>query len=341
MKTIKDVAKLANVAISTVSYALNDTGKISKDTKERVLKAAKELGYVPNGVARDLKSNKKTGIICVFVGDLGGPFFSEVMKGIQEEAIKNNYNLIACNHNMAGRFLSERRVDGAIILSAEVPNELLLSVAGPNFPIAVMDRELESEYIHNVLLDSKQGAYMATKYLIELGNKNISYFSGAYSSSYDNNKRFEGYKQALAENGLIFDDNLVVQGGFTEEGGYKAMKLLLLKSRLDDNPIDAIFCGNDEMAIGAMNSLKEEGIRIPDDISVVGYDDITLASYMQPSLTTISHYKYGWGVMAAHLVLEGIKNKIKSKNIILPPKLIVRNSCRTVSDYLINEKKLV
>jgi LacI family transcriptional regulator len=141
MNTIKDVARLANVAVSSASYAINDTGKVSKETKERVLKAAKDLGYRPNGVARDLKSNKKTGVICVFVGDLGGPFFSEVMKGIQDEALKNNYNLIACNHNMAGKFLSERRVDGAIILSANVPDELLLNVAVPNFPIVVMDRE--------------------------------------------------------------------------------------------------------------------------------------------------------------------------------------------------------
>jgi LacI family transcriptional regulator len=331
MNTIKDVARLANVALSTASYAINDTGKVSKETKQKVLKAAKELGYIPNGVARDLKNNKKTRVICVFVGDLGGPFFSEIMKGIQDETLKNNYNLIACNHNMADRFLSERRVDGAIILSASVPDDLILRVAGPHFPIVVMDRKLEGEYIYNVLLDNVQGAYQATKYLIELGNKKIAYFGGA-SHSYDNVKRFEGYKQALMENGVTFDENLVFQGYFTEKGGYEAMKLLLLKSGLDNNHIDAVFCGNDEMAIGAIKALSEEGIRIPKDISIVGYDDIRLASYVQPPLTTISHYKYAWGVMAANLVLEGLKDDIKSRNIIMPAKLIVRNSCRALPD---------
>lgn len=331
MHTIKDVARLASVAISTASYALNDTGKVSEKTKEKVLKAAKELGYRPNGVARDLKSNKKTNVICVFVGDLGGPFFSEVIKGIQDVALNNNYNLIACNHNMAQKFLSERRVDGAIILSAFISDKLILRVAGPQFPIVVMDRKLEGEYIYNVLLDNVQGAYRATKHLIELGNKKIAYFSGA-PSSYDNVKRFEGYKKALAESGIIFDHNLVVQGQFTEEGGYEATNLLLLNTQLNNNAIDAIFCGNDEMAIGAIRALNEKGIRIPEDISIVGYDDIRLASYIQPPLTTISHHKYGWGAMAANLVLEGLKDNIKFKNILLPSELIIRNSCRSLTD---------
>ena len=326
MNTIKDVAKLAGVAISTTSYALNDTGKVSEKTKEKVLKAAKELGYRPNGVARDLKMNKRTKVICVFVGDLGGPFFSEVIKGIQDVALNNNYDLIACNHNMAQKFLSERRVDGAIILSAIIPDKLLLRVAGPHFPIVVMDRELEGEYVYNVLLDNVQGAYDATKHLIKLGNRKIAYFSGA-PSSYDSIKRFEGYKKALNENGIIFDHNLVVQGHFTEVGGYEATNLLLINSKLNNNAVDAIFCGNDEMAIGAIRALDEKGIKIPEDISIIGYDDIRLASYMKPSLTTISHHKYAWGTMAANLVIEGLKEDIKFKNILLPSELITRNSC--------------
>lgn len=331
MYTIKDVAKLANVAVSTASYALNDTGKVSQETRERVLKVAAELGYRPNGVARDLKRNVKTGIICVFFDDFSGPFYSEVLRGVQDVALCNDYNLIVCTHKMTEKFLNERRVDGAIILSPNIPDEVLLRVAAPKFPIVVMDRELQCEYIYNVLIDNLQGAYNATKYLINLGHRNIAYISGPIIS-YDNIKRLEGYKKALMESNIDFDPSLVVQGRFTEEGGYGAMRLLLLNSRLNKKPLDAIFSANDEMAIGAISVLNEEGIKVPDDLSIIGYDDIRLASYIQPPLTTISHYKYEWGTMAADLVFQGLKNNFQGGRIILPAQLVERNSCKAIDN---------
>lgn len=327
--TIKDVARMANVAVSTASYALNNKGKVSQETREKVQKIADELGYRPNGVARDLKRNVKTGIICVFFDDFGGPFYSEVLRGVQDVALCNNYNLIACTHRMTEKFLSERRVDGAIILSPNIPDEVLLKAAGPKFPIVVMDRELQCEHICNVLIDNVQGAYSATKHLIDLGHKRIAYISGPFIS-YDNMKRLEGYKNALMENNIAFDPNLVVQGRFTEEGGYGAMKLILLNSKLNKSKLDAVFCANDEMAIGAINALNEENVKIPDDISIIGYDDIRLSSYIQPPLTTISHYKYEWGTMAANLVFQGLKEDFKGGKVILPAKLIVRSSCKKV-----------
>lgn len=330
MYTIKDVARLANVAVSTASYALNGTGKVSQSTREKVLKAAEELGYRPNGVARDLKRKVKTGIICMFVDDLGGPFYSEVLRGVQEVAICNNYNLIACSHRMTEKFLSERRVDGAIVLSPNIPDDILLKTAGPQFPIVVMDRELECEHIYNVLIDNFNGAFQAVKYLIDLGHRKIAYISGPLVS-YDNKKRLEGYKQALEENDIKFNPNLIIQGRFTEEGGYEAMKLFLLNSNIT-NQIDAIFSGNDEMAIGAIRALSEKGIRVPEDISIVGYDDIRLASYIQPPLTTVSHYKYEWGTMAASLVFQGLKDQFKGGKIILPAKLIERSSCKATGN---------
>ncbi|SKA87316.1 transcriptional regulator, LacI family [Clostridium sp. USBA 49] len=326
MHTIKDVARLANVALSTASYALNGTGKVSQATKEKVLKAAEELGYRPNGAAKDLKRNKKTGIICMFVSDFGGPFYSEVLRGVQDVAICNNYNLIVCTYKMTEKFLNERRVDGAIILSPHIPDDLILKVASPQFPIVVMDRELECENVYTVLLDNVQGAYNATQYLIELGHRNIAYISGPVVS-YDNTKRLEGYKKALSDNNIEFNPNLIVQGRFTEEGGYGAAKLLILNSKLNKIPLDAIFCANDEMAIGAINALNEDGINVPEDISIVGYDDIRLSSYIKPSLTTISHYNYEWGTMAANLIFQGLKENSKCGKLILPAKLIKRESC--------------
>lgn len=327
MYTIKDVARLANVAVSTASYALNNTGKVSQETRERVKRVAEELGYKPNGVARDLKRNVKTGIICVFFNDFGGPFYSEVLRGVQDVAICNNYNLIACTHRMTEKFLSERRVDGAIILSPNIPDDVILRAAGPNFPIVVMDRELDCEHICNVLIDNEQGAFSATKHLMDLGHKRIAYISGPFIS-YDNMRRLDGYKKALEEGNIPFDPSLVVQGRFTEDGGYGAMKLILLNSKLDNNPLDAVFCANDEMAIGAINALNEEKVKVPEDISIVGYDDIRLASYIHPSLTTISHYKYEWGTMAANLVFQGLKEDFKGGKVILPAKLVIRSSSR-------------
>lgn len=332
MKTIKDVARLASVAVSTASYALNGTGKVSEETRKKVLKAAEELGYRPSGVARDLKRNRKTGIICMFVNDLGGPFYSEVLKGIQEVVLCNSYNLIACSPSMTEKYLSERRVDGAIILSPNIPDELLIRVAEPQFPIVCMDRDLKCENIYNVLLDNISGAYQATKHLIELGHRKIAYISGP-NISYDNIKRLEGYKQALYENDLAFDQSLVVQGRFTEEGGYGAAKMLLLNSKLSKNPLDAIFCANDEMAIGAVNALNEAGVKVPEDISIVGYDDIRLSSYIHPPLTTISHNQYEWGTMAANLVFQGFRKDFKDGRIILPAKLVVRDSCKKKDVY--------
>lgn len=330
MYTIKDVAKLAKVAVSTASYALNGTGKVSQETREKVLKAAEELGYRPNGVARDLKRNVKTGIICMFVNDLGGPFYSEVLRGVQDIAGFNGYNLIACNHTMTDKFLSERRVDGAIILSPNIPDKLLERVAGPQFPIVVMDRELKHEHIYNVLLDNINGAYLASKYLIDLGHRKIAYISGPMIS-YDNIKRLEGYKKALDDHNIGFDPSLIVQGRFTEEGGYGAMKLLMFNSKQNNINIEAVFCANDEMAIGAINALSAEGIRVPEDISIIGHDDIRLASYIKPSLTTIRHQQYEWGTMAANLVFQGLKEGSKGGNMILPAKLIERESCKRVN----------
>lgn len=326
MYTLKDVAIRAKVAISTASCALNGTGKVSEETKQRVLKAAEELGYRPSGFARDLKNNQYTNIICMFVNDFGGPFYSDVLQGVQDVAISNNYNLIACTYAMTEKFLTERRVDGAIILSPNIDDELLIKVAGAKFPIVVMDREIDNEYIYNLLIDNVKGAYDATKYLISLGHKKIAYISGPLIS-YDNKKRLEGYKKALSEMGLSEDNNLIVQGRFTEEGGYAAMKLLLLNSKFNNNHIDAVFCANDEMAIGAIQALKEESIGVPNDISIVGYDDIKLASYIEPALTTISYNKYEWGTMAANLVFQGLKNGSTGGKIILPTELKIRESC--------------
>jgi LacI family transcriptional regulator len=327
MATIKDIAKKAGVAISTVSYALNNDHRVNVNTKKRIMEVAKELNYRPNGVARDLKM-KKVKTIGIFMNDFGGPFYSELIRGVQEIVYSNGYDLIACSTYGEGeestvhRFLKEKRIDGAILLAPTIPNELVLDVASDDFPIVVLDRELKSDHIYSVLIDNKQGAFKAVNHLINLGYRKIGYLSGP-NNSYDNLKRLEGLKSALEMNNLPFVPSWNVQGRFTEEGGYQAMKILLTSPNIPQ----AVFSANDEMAVGAIKALNEAGLKVPDDLAIIGFDDIRLASYIQPPLTTMSHHKYEWGTLATQILFYALQEKSARDTIFLPVELIKRESC--------------
>ncbi|WP_041607596.1 LacI family DNA-binding transcriptional regulator [Halobacteroides halobius] len=329
MTTIKDIAQKADLAVSTVSYALNDSSKISDKTKKKVIELAKELNYQPNGTARNLKK-QKTETIGLFLNDLGGPYYSELIKGVQEVTSSNEYDLVACDaaggvDSTAYTFLKEKRVDGAIILAPSISDELIIQVAKNQLPTVVLDRELESEHICNVLIDNIKGAYKAVSHLTKLGIEKIAYLSGA-TDSYDNKNRFKGYKKALLDKGISYQPDWFIEGCFTEESGYKAIKELLVNKKSANLP-EAIFAANDEMAIGAIQALQEGNIKVPDDIAVVGFDDINLASYIRPSLTTISHPKYQLGKLATQMVFEGLEENFAGKSITISTDLVVRESC--------------
>lgn len=204
MATIKDVAKLAGVALSTASYALSGDSRVSSKTRSKVLEAARQLNYRKNGFAMDLKRSR-TKTIALILTDLSGPYYSELIRSVQEVALTNGYDLIACS-SMGGRdstavkFLREKRADGAIILAPNIRDEVLIETSGPQFPIVVMDRPLCSEFLVNVLVDGEQGGYTATRYLLENGHRHVAYISGS-SDSYDNHLRYQGYLRALAEAG--------------------------------------------------------------------------------------------------------------------------------------------
>jgi LacI family transcriptional regulator len=325
MATLKDIARRAGVALSTASYAMNNNSKIKEETRHKVLKAAQELNYIPSGIARSLKK-QKTNTIGLFFNSFGGPFFSSIIQGVEEVVVSNGFDLVAIScydstTSTAFRYLREKQLDGAIIMGPHVPDELIRQVANKDFPVVVLDRELKADYVYNVLINNTQGAYDAVSHLAKLGHRKIAYFSGP-SIVYNNKKRLEGYQKALADHSIPFSPNWVIQGRFTEEGGYQAMKMLIGSNRLPD----AIFSGNDEMAIGAVQAMKEANIRVPEDMAIVGFDDIRLASYIQPPLTTICHPKYEWGVMATHLVFQPEKMNDQNR-IILPTELVVRDSC--------------
>lgn len=325
MATIKDVAKLAGVALSTASYAMNGDSKVSVKTREKVLEAAKQLNYQKNGFAMDLKRSR-TNTIALILTDLSGPYYSELIRSIQDVTLSNNFDLIACSSmggrdSTAVRFLLEKRVDGAIVLAQNITDEILLAAAGERFPIVVMDRLISGEGLINVVVDSEHGGYSATRYLIEKGHRSIAYISGP-ANSYDNALRYQGYLRAMGEAGLEEKTKWKLSGNFIREGGYKATKMMLMQGEMPS----AVFYANDEMAIGGMNALEEEGISVPGDLSVIGFDDIQLAEYVQPSLTTIRQPMYESGSLAGHLLFQKLNGDAVNDFYKLKIELIERNS---------------
>lgn len=325
MATIKDVAKLARVALSTASYALSGDSRVSSKTRSKVLDAARQLNYRKNGFAMDLKRSR-TKTIALILTDLSGPYYSELIRSVQEVALTNGYDLIACSlmggrDSTAVKFLREKRADGAIILAPNIRDEVLVETSGPQFPIVVMDRQLSSDYLLNVLVDGEQGGYTATRYLLENGHKHVAYISGS-SDSYDNHLRYKGYLRALAEAGLEEQSKWRLSGNFVREGGYNATKMLIMQGSLPS----AVFYGNDEMAIGGLKAFEECGISVPNDISVIGYDDIQLAEYVNPPLTTIRQPKSEAGSLAAHLLFQALAGESVKQSYMLTTDMMERAS---------------
>jgi LacI family transcriptional regulator len=325
MATIKDVARLAGVAVSTASYALNNVNKVSPDTKKKVEEAARELNYQKNGFASDLKRTK-TKTIALILSDLSGPYYSELIKGVQEVTMTNGYDLIACSsiggsQSTAVKFLKEKRVDGAIILATNISDTIILDSAREGFPVVVLDRKLKSDYVLQVEVDSLHGGYLATEYLIQKGHRDIAFISGPMNS-HDNEMRFKGYKDALKNYGINYQSKWKINGDYTREGGYRATKLLIAQRDLPQ----AVFFANDEMALGGIQAFSENGIHIPEDISIIGFDDIQLAQYVSPPLSTIRQPKYEAGALAVHLIFQMLAGEKVENYYKLSTELIERAS---------------
>jgi LacI family transcriptional regulator len=329
MVTIKDVAKAANVAISTVSLALRNDPRVKESTRRRVLEAAAQLKYTPHGIARDLKV-RKTETIGLLLNTFGGPFYSELIRGVQAVTVEHGYDLIASityrgKYGSVARLLSERRVDGVIVLSPDVDDETILRAASQQLPIVVMDRELQAENVYSVQVDNEQGGYEVTKHLLQLGFKDIAFLSGP-SDSPDNSRRYSGYLRALNEYGVSPIKRYEMVADFTEDGGYNAAVTMCALGNLPE----AIFAANDEMAIGVIRAFQERGILVPDDVAVVGFDDIRLAEYVSPALTTIRQPMYTLGLVGAHKLFQALRGEVNNDPVKLPTELIVRKSSMKV-----------
>jgi len=326
--TIKDVASKANVSIATVSRVFNKENVVVEETKQRILKAAEDLQYVPNHVARSLSTNR-TDTVGLLLPDLHGEFFSEIIRGIDQVAQQSDgHLLVSSSHNKkdeirAALRLMSGRVDGIIIMSPNIDAETLHRNIPKGIPVVLLNCFLNDQSFDSINIDNFTGASMVVKHLITHGHTKIAHIKGN-DENYDARQRIEGYRKALSE-AKLEQYAVEVVGDFTQSSGYNAAKEIL---KMKDRP-SAIFAGNDSMAIGAIGALKDSGVEVPNEIAVVGFDDIPVAKYLQPRLTTVGIDVDEYGGLAMKRLLANINDgdNHKKQHTIISPHLAVRDSC--------------
>lgn len=324
--TIKDVAREAGVSISTVSNALNDVDVLNPETKSHILDVAKRLNYVPNINGKLLKSGKSK-MLGFFTTSVSGPYFYTLVETMSRECDRHGYGLnifVTKDKQVIMSNILGGRVDGVIVYEELRIDENDIAIMEQNNIKAVfLDREIQNENMGSIIFDSYVDAYEATKYLISLGHKNIAYIAGV-ETMFDSEQRKSGYLAALRDYGLKADEDYILQGYFEEEGSYGAVKSFVNVhgSKLPD----AFLAGNDLSAIGAMRALKSLGYEIPQDTSVVGFDDIDIAQYFSPSLTTVRNQIARQGILVVNHLIRMIQEKEEGRHEKLPGELIVRGS---------------
>jgi LacI family transcriptional regulator len=331
MTTIKDIARKAGVSGATVSRVINNMANVKPETRSRVLKAIEELNYYPNSLARGMRS-KKTNSIGLLVADITNPFYAETAKTIIEAAGRFNYSIILCNTNndlleqqKYIDVLLQRKVDGFIFASVHYKDPSLTPVAASQIPYILYNRRMaDSDGINYVVLDNELGALIAVEHLYGLGHRRIAFIRGPNTFS-TGRERLNGYIQALDKFKIPYDGSIVVQGKYSEKQSYNAVKKLLSAEKRPD----AIFASNDLMALSAMEAIMSSGLKIPDDIAVVGFDDIEIASHSAIQLTTVSQNRK----MMAEIAIDSLRKMIQKEarhlptQVILKPVLAIRKTC--------------
>jgi len=324
--TIEDVAQAAGVSRQTVSRATNNSGEISPQTRERVLRLAAEMGYRPSGIARSL-ATQRTHNLGLVVPDNANPFFSEVARGAEQVAHMAGYNVFLCNSDEDGErelavlaSLEEKRVDGVVLCSPRLDDDKLGALVMRHPTAVLVNRRLDG--VAAVLVDDEVGGRMATEHLLQAGHRAVGFLAGP-STSHSGRRRGEGYRAALAAAGLPQDPDWVRPCSPTVEGGQKiARELLAAHSELT-----ALFCYNDLVAVGTLQACADLGRRVPQDLAVVGFDDIPLAALVTPPLTTCRVPLQTLGERAMQLLLDRIENRpSECTEVILRPELVVRAS---------------
>ncbi len=343
--TANDVAKAAGVSRTTVSLVLNDVAnaRIPNETRNKILEIAKKLNYQPNQFAQGLKTNRSK-TIAFILPSISNPFYPYVAQGIEEVALAHGYTVFICNTyrniDEERRYLmalSQRQVDGIILTGSFQSRELLMEFLERGVALTTFTRYNDLPQADQVMVDNVHGGYLATKHLLDLGHQRIAFLAGpmVYQSRVD---RVEGYKKAHGDYGLKVDESLILASDSESEhhdqtydlyNGYNLAKQLVKQG----SSVSAAVVINDMTALGAMKGFREAGIRIPEDISLVGYDNIPMAGIVEPGLTTIDQPKFERGKAAAELLIKRLEEPANKerRSITFMPSLITRDSCRRLS----------
>jgi LacI family transcriptional regulator len=329
MTTIQDVARRAGVSIATASRVLNENTTVNPQLAERVRLAIRELDYRPNAVARSLRRNRSS-LWAVIVADIGNPFFTALVRGIEDIAQGSGYSFVLCNsdedpakEDLYLRVAAAEKMAG-VIISSSGQSRRIHALVESGTPVVAIDRKLRQAEVDTVLVDNERGAQLATEHLAGSGYRRIACISGPRRAT-TAAERLRGYLSGLRASGLPVDDTLIRQANFREDGGYEAMQALL---RLPAPP-DAVFASNNLMTIGAVECLVDQSVSIPDQMGVVGFDDIPWAHLVRPSLSTVSQPTYYVGRTAALLLAERIAAPARPPSLVrLGTELAVRESSR-------------
>ncbi|MFC4767118.1 LacI family DNA-binding transcriptional regulator [Effusibacillus consociatus] len=326
--TIYDVAKAAGVSIATVSKVINNTGRISEETKKKVLDVMEELRYQPSVVASAL-TGKRTYTIGLLIPDLANPFFAEIARSVEDRGQELGFSVVMCSTDNDSKkeakyisLLKQKSVDG-IVLAAGFQNDTVLKeLVQEKFPLALIAREIPELAIDSVVLDDFLGGYQVTEHLLSLGHRRIAVLAEKARSS---KERIRGYRHALQNAGIEFDQSLILASEATVEKGYRNTVQLLDSS----DPPTAIFATNDLLAIGVIQAGRERGIGVPDDLSVVGFDNTILAAIVDPPLTTVAQPIHEMGRQVMDILIQRIEDEKKMKQrVVLLPELVIRKSTK-------------
>jgi DNA-binding LacI/PurR family transcriptional regulator len=324
--TIYDVARLAGVSTATVSRALNGTGQLAPATRAAIDAAVEQLDYRPNTIARSLVM-KSTQTIALLLPDITNPFYAELVSGIQERALKEGHTMLLCttegNPEREEEYLSllrAKQIDGALVDGLVLPPDRIARFVRDGFPIVCLDRDVNSAAVPLVQVDNRLGAQLATEHLIALGHRRIAHVAGPPELRISD-ERAAGYRDAHERHRIPVDSALTAVGSFTAEGGYDAVQHLVGES------FSAVFAANDLSALGVISALSERGWHVPHEVSVVGFDDLRLASFASPPLTTVHQPAREIAERATQILLDLTNGKrVQKRRHLLEPRLVVRSS---------------
>jgi Transcriptional regulators len=333
--TIKDVAKKAGVSVSTVSRAFNNYSDISDATREQIIKIAEEIGYKPNIVAKSLSSNRnfRLGMLIEDYDSAGllNPLVFEILMSFKNTISKQGYELVLLSTNTdmqksqsLTKFFVDKQLDGTFILGLKMTDEYYKELSDINYPCVLFDISIQNPKLCCVGVDNVKGAFMAVEHLIKLGHKKIAFING-HKEAFISYERLDGYYLALNRYGIPIDNNLIYYSDFSEEGAEVAIEKLMQENK----DITAVFCASDLMAVGAVNMLNNMGYTVPDDVSVVGFDDVYIAQFMIPKLTTIKQNLEKVGENAANVLMNLVNGQTMGR-IIIEPDLVIRESTKVV-----------